>query len=596
MFFKVMLSVLILSAGTILAETLRLPPEPAKKIIQFGWDNPTPDFLEKNIDLVEAHLPYDGIGIRMLGGTYDLDGAKFSTEGAMFGRTKFKAEWFEPHRQSLRNTKFKKLTHNFLRTSGPSFHGREFDLFDDAYWEASCHNFALFAFIAKDTGAKGLNFDLEDYGNNGIWQYRPGCGRAWPQAYDQARARGRQFITAITNEYPDITLFVFFWLDLAFGAADGMPLAFERLEGFRSGLLVGFINGIYDALPPSALIVDGMEAHGYSVRNIDSLYRLRAQRETRFRRLVAPENQRKLREQTALAVATYLDSYINQKPPYCFQADMANENMTAIEFFRRNLRLAVEFSDQYAWTWNEQRLWYPSTLPFGWQRKALDKNPEVPGPLWGQALPGIEDAINYARAPHDYALQQFASGRCSGNLLLNSSFEAETKQAAVLDLAPDSVVLDKIPNWETWQPKHSKGSFRLAANEGYDGRHAMQAVATNGGVIHQVVKINPNSVYVVRALAKTQAGAGATCGIAWRNQKGVWCNQLRNFAVPFSEDLDKGWRRATIVVHDIPENTAFLSVMLGMNSAGAPDQAVWFDEVEIHEILFKSETQHPQED
>ncbi|MDD4099314.1 MAG: hypothetical protein PHC30_11140, partial [Lentisphaeria bacterium] len=328
------------------------------------------------------------------------------------------------------------------------------------------------------------------------------------------------------------------------------------------------------------------EAHGYRVRNIDSLYRLRAQRETRFRRLVAPENQRKLGEPTTLAVATYLDSYINQKPPYCFQEDMARENMTPIEFFRRNLRLAVEFSDQYAWTWNEQRLWYPSTLQHGWQRKALDKNPEVPGPLWSQALPGIEDAVNFARAPHDYALRQFASGRCGGNLLLNPSFEAAAGQAAVLELAPDSVVLDKVPNWETWQPKHSQGSFRLAAGEGYGGRHAMQASATKGGVIHQAVKIKPHGVYVVRALARTQAGAGASCGIAWRNQKGSWCNHLRNFAVPFSEDLGAGWRRATIVVHDIPENTAFLSVMLGMDGDGVQEQAVWFDEVEVHEVLF----------
>ena len=215
MFFKVMFLVLILSVGTVLAETLRLPPEPAKKIIQFGWDNPTPDFLEKNIDLVEAHLPYDGIGIRMLGGTYDLDGAKFCTEGAMFGRTKFKAEWFEPHRQSLRNTKFKKLTHNFLRTSGPSFHGREFDLFDDAYWDASCHNFALFAAIAKDTGAKGLNFDLEDYGNNGIWQYRPGADTPGRKLTTRpARAAGNSSPPSPMNTQTSRFLSSFGWTSL----------------------------------------------------------------------------------------------------------------------------------------------------------------------------------------------------------------------------------------------------------------------------------------------------------------------------------------------------------------------------------------------
>ena len=59
-----------------------------------------------------------------------------------------------------------------------------------------------------------------------------------------------------------------------------------------------------------------------------------------------------------------------------------------------------------------------------------------------------------------------------------------------------------------------------------------------------------------------------------------------NVATSFSEDLGKGWKRATLVIRNVPENARYLSVMLN-SYAGGPDDSVLFDDVEAFSMFEK---------
>ncbi len=584
-FNALLLSTMLVICLGLTTAAQELYQEPAKKIIKFGWDDPTPDYLEKNIEMIEQHLPYDGTGIDVSFSTVLPNGKGFKTDNNYFSAVKFDRGWFEPMLASLQRTKFKKLKHNFLKVGAAHFAG-DFDLFDDKFFESSCANFATMAWLAKQGGCKGLCFDMEDYGMYKLWDYGNYRGRkSYRETWDKARERGRQWMNAVAKEYPDITIFCFFWLDLAMGAADGAPNLHERLEASGSGLLVAFINGIYDAMPPGAKIVNGMESQGYSAVNESSYMNMLAMRAKRFQRMIAPENQRKFREQTSLAAATYLDAYIKEKGSYSMGKYWKAENMTAIDFLRRNLTLAVNYSDEYAWTWSESRKWYPVRFAYGWMNNSQKSHPSVPGPYWGLALPGIEEAINFARNPYNYAIQAVKAGKTGKNLLLNPNFEASASQKDAVAAAPDSVKIKDLPNWETWQPKTSKGKFFVAAGEGVGGSTALKTSGVKSGVIHQGVKLRPGAFYLIRGMAKTTANSSATIGVQWRNEQGVWHKLSWRQSVPFTEDMGGGWKRGTLLTQSIPEGSGYMSIMLGVTGNDNPEESVWFDNIQVFDLF-----------
>ena len=567
-----------------------LAPNVEKKFLQFGWDNPSPAYLDKNLEMIETYLPYDGLGIGMAKTVKDAKGKNVSTSWMVFSKLKFQYDWYKKDVEHLKNVhkRAKKLKYNFIGTSASSFTG-EFDLFDDEFWKIACNNFAILARVAKEGGCKGLRFDLEDYGNYQKFRYRAECGRSYKEAWDKARERGRQWMNAVGKEFPDITIFCFFWLDLMMGYADGSPYLHERLQGCSTGLLVAFINGIYDALPPKAKIVDSMEGHGYFAHKLEHYYKMRALRDVRYVKLLAPENHRKFREQGSFSVASYMSCYTNSRPPYSFREFMEKEKMTPLEFFRRNFTYAVEYSDEYVWTWNEHRKWYPIPYKHGWQENALKHSPDVPGPYIGMAIPGIENAMLYAKDPWKYAQNLLKNPAKLVNLLKNASFEGKGGKSAV-QLAPDSVVYKNVPNWETWKNKRSKAKISFAPGKGVNKSHAVM-VENGAGVIHQAVKIDPNGAYIVRAKMRVEGNGGGSLGVQWRNAKGQWHNHSMTLAAPFDKDLGNGWKQATVIIRNIPEGSFYLSPML--NSTGKEGTKVYFDDVEVFSMFEKNPSVAP---
>lgn len=591
---KAILSVLFLSTAIILGGGEQLAGSPVKKWIKFGFDDPTPKYLAENIGLIEQFMPADGTGINVHKAVKLPNGKIFHTEWNYFSGQKFDRAWFQEDIRFMKQVKAKRLKHNFLNTNFASFR-REFDIFDDQFWATVCHNFGVMAYVAKEGGCAGLRFDLEDYGGQTLWRFDPARGKSYAEAWETARKRGQQWMGAIVKEFPDIKLFCFYWLDLAMGAArSGNPDIYGILQSSSVGLLVPFINGVYDMLPPNAQIIEGMEASGYAAYNEASYQRLRGNRDAFHRKLLAAENLRKFREQTSLAIATYTSSYYDnwrEKSAYAFNKHLIGEKMDYPALFRRNFILSVKYSDEYVWTWSDNRKWYPMKYPQAHMDRLLAKGfghpnyKNVPGPYMGMAIPGIEESIKFALDPYGYARQYLNSGKKLKNRLYNGGFETVSGKAKpATGLAPDSVVIKNIPNWETWQPKFSKGTFSLAPGKGIGGSNAVKLEAVNRGTIHQPVQVKKSAVYIVRACCKTEGRVNPALSVSWRDPNGKWCGQMAGFSGVFKEDIGSGWKRATVVVPSVIPQAGFLSVGLYSTARNLGD-IVYFDNIEVFELF-----------
>jgi hypothetical protein len=133
---------------------------------------------------------------------------------------------------------------NFLRiNSTPG----TLDWFNDADWDAAISNIANIAWLAKESGFRGICFDSESY-NDKQYRWKPEAGHSFEASYAMARRRGAQMMRAVVREYPDIT-FWSLWIfaqnrqNVADGTRAGLPSA-------QYGLWPAFLNGWLDALPP----------------------------------------------------------------------------------------------------------------------------------------------------------------------------------------------------------------------------------------------------------------------------------------------------------------------------------------------------------
>lgn len=592
---------ILLLPGNAFGKEGELGKEVRKKLISFGNSGFTPANVEKHLkELEEKWLPgYDGVNIIAHKKVKLPNGEILNLDWKWFSKTRFRKEWYKEEIKSLQNIhrRAKKFKYNFLDTSASSFTG-EFDLFDDAFWDAVCNNFRVMAYVAREGKCTGIRFDLEDYGNQQKFLYRAQCGRSYEEAWNMARKRGRQWMNAVAVEYPDITLFCFFWLDLMFGFADGLPDTKGRLEACSTGLLVAFINGIYDALPPTARILDGMEERGYAAKTFADFCQLRGLRDARYKRLLFPENHKKLRDQTSLAVATYISPYYTPaKANAVFSAEAIRkkEGISRLAFFRRNLTYAIDFSDEFSWTYNGfSRKFTPIHSTHAWQEKRANTSlPEVPGPYIGMALPGIEEATIFAKNPYQYAMDRIRKDKSLKNLLPNGDFEL-TKTGKLYDIpiAPACEEVKKVPYWIFYRNKRSSATVSLAKGMGIDKKSAILLRGKEGGSIHTNVRVKQGNVYIVRAVSKTSGKGGGVLRIQWKNSRGRWHNHAMIIAAPYNEDLGNGWKRATLFVREIPEGSAYLCPLLTFTGTGKED-SILLDKVEVFNLFENAEKVAP---
>src|SRR5215472_15648547 len=136
------------------APGLGQPGRSAPKLIEFGWDRPTPDVL---LQAANADTPFDGVV------------AKLHTDPMVLKHQAYPASAFAKDLTDLKSFHSERLTDNFLLMWTTREQG--WDWFSDSDWAAAEQNIKNFAHAAHLGGFRGIFLDTESYGQ-APWDYR----------------------------------------------------------------------------------------------------------------------------------------------------------------------------------------------------------------------------------------------------------------------------------------------------------------------------------------------------------------------------------------------------------------------------------------
>ncbi len=338
--------------GTLFGCATIRPPggAPAKKLIEFGWDEPDTAFMRRHIDQMER-APFDGVVFRAT--AIRPDGKPGDFLWKAWGRHAFSDAELAPALADLRATPFRRFTHNFLRVNtSPG----DVDWFDD--FSAILANARLAAHIACAGGAAGILFDTEQY-HAPLFDYRRQRNSgtvSWDACAAQARRRGREVMEAFQAGYPDLTVFLTLgygvpWLEVRRGA--------PSLAACEYGLLVPFLDGMVDAARGRARLVDGYEPayfHNKDTAKFAAAYRMLTEDvlsvvgdPTRYRRLLS------------VGLGLFLDYDPDGRR---WNGVDGRANYYTPSEFEASVRAALAVADEYVWIYTETpRWWSPAGTP-----------------------------------------------------------------------------------------------------------------------------------------------------------------------------------------------------------------------------------------
>ncbi len=337
----------------------------SKKLIEYGWDVPSPKFVQQNIQQMEKR-PFDGIVIRLDSGTQ------------VFLHKPYDKQKFNQELESLKATKFSKFTHNFVLLWMTPEKG--WDWFSDSDWAASEQNIHLFAEIVKKGRLTGIAFDPEAYGIN-PWNYSevPSAkGKSFGQHWQQVRKRGVQFMQALQNQLPNVKLLCFFQMSNLLDFMDEPDEAklMSKLSTHAYGLLPAFLNGILDTARSNTEIIDGNEgAYYYSGR--ERFLSARNIIKKKALNLIAPENHSKYSNQVKLGHALYID--------YLFALGQPNKKLPSnyltseqrAKWLEHNTYYALSKSDEYVWCYSEEMNWWKNKVPDGVEKAIVSARQKI---------------------------------------------------------------------------------------------------------------------------------------------------------------------------------------------------------------------------
>jgi hypothetical protein len=178
-----------------------------KKLIEYGWDVPSPSYVKEHIAEMETH-PFDGVVMYVPSA---LDSGTI-LGWKVFNGPAITASEYEPAIADLQATAFKKFTDNFIQIQTYS----HTDWFDDTNWSIIAANAGAMAKIAKEGKCVGLMIDPETYLDSyNLFNYSmlpDDLKAAHTQAEYKAQVmiRGQQFMQAINEEFPNIQILFLF--------------------------------------------------------------------------------------------------------------------------------------------------------------------------------------------------------------------------------------------------------------------------------------------------------------------------------------------------------------------------------------------------
>ncbi len=319
--------------------------EPARKLIEFGWDEPGTSFLRGHLAEMER-TPFDGCVFHVDARTSEGKPASLTWHG--WGRRAFAQDELAAARADLEAVagSAMRFRHNFLRfNTTPA----DLDWFDD--YSAVATNARLAAGLARAGRCRGILLDTEQY-EGPLFDYRKqrdAQRRPWPEYAAQARRRGREVMAALQEGYPDLTVF------LTFG--DSLP--WKQSERGRKplaecsyGLLVPFLDGLIEAARGRTRIVDGHElSYGYR----DAAAFIDARRAIAGGAPALAADPAAYRRVISAGFGLWLDYDWRKKG---WDSHDPAKNYFTPAGFEAALRAAIEQSDECVWIYTERPRWW----------------------------------------------------------------------------------------------------------------------------------------------------------------------------------------------------------------------------------------------
>jgi hypothetical protein len=313
-----------------------------KKVIEYGWDVPYPDFVQENIGEMEKR-PFDGIIFR----TKEFNHA--------FDTRPWKQEDLQPQLDSLATIEWEKFTYNFLTLYAAN--KWNMDWFNDDQWNVIIENMKLFSLALSSGHCVGVCFDPEPYGTD-PWVY-PGsyADKQFDQVAEQVRRRGQQFIIALQEHMPDLKVLSFFQFGL-FGDILDEPdpkVRQEKLLKKWMPLLPSFYIGMLEGAAPGTIFIDGNES-AYYYESPDDYFRAYHLIRQRAQTLIPEALRSKYNAQVQAGMALYIDQTLGRRTQQTTGSFMTPEQQ--LRFFEHNVYYALTTSDEYVWCYSERMNWW----------------------------------------------------------------------------------------------------------------------------------------------------------------------------------------------------------------------------------------------
>jgi len=329
------------------------PGSPGKKLIEYGWDVPTPAQMDQELASMEKR-PFDGLIFR-LGGGYNAFVLKPLEQAS-----------FAEDARSLRRLQFTRFTDNFVLIWGSPPAG--FDWFDDTQWHVIEANAEMLVGNAQAGRVRGICFDPESY-DFSLWDYakQPKAkAHTFAEYRAMVRERGAQLMRAFEKPMPGATILTFFHVSRfdRFAILSETELA-QKLATESWGLMPDFFVGMLESASPNARFIDGNESSYYYTSREQYFRAYHAMRQ-RALGLVPPELREKYERQVQAGQALYVDHDFALRQPNT--GHYLSYRMTPEErakWFEHNTYWALYTTDEFVWCYSERMNWWKDQTPPG---------------------------------------------------------------------------------------------------------------------------------------------------------------------------------------------------------------------------------------
>lgn len=524
-----------------------------------GWDVgalPPVDMVQ-SLDLL-AKLPLDGIRFSLR--ARFPDGTNIASNTAMDGR-KWPKTVFDSQFDDVRKiTALPNMKHCFLSVRATP--NKRLAWTDDDAWASFAHNMVVLARAAKMTGVKGLCPDYEDYRHQHQYSLED-SDPPLDETLALARRRGAEIHRAIFAEYPDMTLFLWHFLDRHFPHHfSGLTDIPQNVRAQRD-LFIAYLNGVFDALPLTARIVACEEEYKYSAAKRD-FYKGIAEEKQFNEQLLDPVHRVKHKLQVSLGFSIYLDAYRpdNQKSQWALGPDRHGSFAGHII---EDAEQATRATDEYVWFWGEKRTYVPWRNPgiasgiYSCRQYSGDRRK-----TWDEEFPGLYDALARFKDPVAYAKGKWA--------------EISRQSSTNLVAGGDCASLGHFTPWQQKRPV--EGTFDVDSAMGDGDSKSIVLTGVHGCVSAFVRNRRAGGVYLVRALSRSEGDAGVGVSVSFLKD-GKWNFKVPTVQIPAAGKTAAGWTEHVMAV-EIPESHNGFGVKLGATLRRG--QRVWFDNVSVHEL------------